>query len=175
MKNILMVTCIICLSASVMQAQDTKVKTDKKQKQDELHIKVKEAQNPDIYIDGKKYDYTILELLDQSKIESVNVLKGESAIKEYNAPNGVIILKTKKGNESIDFSDGIKLKTEKDDNEKPPMVIIDGKVSNKEALEKLSPEGIEKIDVVKGEKAIKDYNAPNGVIIIKTKTRKGKN
>lgn len=165
-----MVTCIICLSASVILAQDTKVKTDKKQK-DELHIKVKESQNPDIYIDGKKYDYAILELLDQSKIESVNVLKGESAIKEYNAPNGVILVKTKKGNESIDFSDGVKFRTEKPDSENPPMVIIDGKVSNKEALEKLSPESIATINVVKGEKAIKDYNAPNGVIIVKTKTR----
>ena len=31
------------------------------------------------------------------------------------------------------------------------------------------PENIEKMEVVKGEKAVTKYNAPNGVIIITTK------
>jgi len=34
-------------------------------------------------------------------------------------------------------------------------------------LGNLLPENIESLDVVKGEKALKEYNAPNGVIIIK--------
>ncbi|WP_302850535.1 hypothetical protein [Polaribacter litorisediminis] len=38
----------------------------------------------------------------------------------------------------------------------------------------LLPENIESVDVVKGEKALKEYNAPNGVIIIIKKKKNKK-
>ena len=155
MKNILMLTCVLLFSITQTYGQD------------KLKIELKDDPKPDVYIDGKKYDHEIFELLDQDKIESVNVIKGEQAEKEYNAPNGVILIKTKKGSIKIEKDDKIVIKNK--DGDKNPIFIIDGKSSNKEVLEKLSPDDIESIEVVKGEKAIEKYNAPNGVIIIKTK------
>ncbi len=160
MKNLLMIACLIGMSASFIHAQDN------------IHVKVKDAPEPDIYIDGKKYDYAIFELLDQSKIESVNVIKHERAIEEYNAPNGVVIIKTKKADQQITVDDDIKIKSRNGDED--PVIIMDGKVSNKEELSKVSPHDIASIDVLKGKKAIDEYNAPNGVIIVKTKAAKKK-
>ena len=155
MKNILIVTCIFCISVSHILAQD------------KLEVQLKDAPKPDIYIDGKKYDHDIFDLLDQSKIESINVIKDEQAMKEYNAPNGVIIIKTKKASQQIVKVDEQEIKIA--DSDKDPVIIINGKVSNKEILTKLSPDNIESIEVVKGQKAIDQYKAPNGVVIVKTK------
>ena len=49
------------------------------------------------------------------------------------------------------------------------MIIVDGKVSDKESIKALSPDNIYNIEVFKDEKALEKYNAPNGAIIIKTK------
>ena len=155
MKNILVVTCIFCLSASNILAQD------------KLKLELKDAPKPDIYIDGKKYDHDIFDLLDQSKIESVNVIKDEKALKEYNEPNRVVIVKTKKAAKQIvtvnekEISETI--------SDKDPAIIIDGKVSDKETLSKLSPDDVETINVFKGQQAIDKYNAPNGAVVVKTK------
>ncbi|MEM6321991.1 MAG: hypothetical protein AAF960_30305, partial [Bacteroidota bacterium] len=123
---------------------------------------------PDIYVDGKKFDFP-LELLDKDKIESVNVIKGKKAIQEYQAKNGVVLITTKKSSKKMTESD---YKEVKDAINKSPKVIIDGKESDRATLEKLSPDDIESINVVKGEQAMKKYNAANGVVIIVTK--KGK-
>lgn len=145
-----------------------------------IKLKVKEGPNPDIYIDGKKYDYAIMDLLDQSKIASVDVIKGEKALKEYNAANGVILIKTKGASEK-GIEPGIKFRSSKDQivlsPSKPsdPLIIVDGKVMSKEQLSKLAPDEIDNINVVKGEKALNEYNAPNGVIIVETKSGKKKN
>ena len=155
MKNILIITCIFCLPAFHILAQD------------KLKVALKDGAEPDLYIDGIKYNHAIIELLDQSKIESVNVIKDEQAIKEYNAPNGVVIIKTKMAAKGVDSVDE-KGKTI-GNSDKEPLVIINGKVSDKEAASKLSPEDIESINVIKGEQAIKEYNAPYGVVIVKTK------
>ena len=154
MKNTLLIAVIFCLSSAPVFAQDN------------LKVKIKDPK-PDIYIDGKKYDHDILEFLDQNKIESVNVIKDEKALKKYNAPNGVILITTKKASEQI--SNDIEKEVFTTEDNKNPIFIIDGKVSTKETLSKLSPDDIEKIEVVKGQKAIDDYAAPNGVIIVKTK------
>ena len=39
----------------------------------------------------------ILQTISPDDIESINVLKDEKAIEEYDAPNGVILVTTKKG------------------------------------------------------------------------------
>ncbi len=54
--------------------------------------------SPLIYIDGKKTTTEEMKELDTEKIESMNVLKGESAIKKYgeNGKDGVIEINTKK-------------------------------------------------------------------------------
>lgn len=158
MKNVLIITCVCCLSIFNILAQN------------DLQVELKDSTKPDMYIDGEKYDYKIFELIDQSKIESVNVIKDEQALKEYNAPNGVVIIKTKKASQHLITVDEKSIKIS--DNGIKPVVIIDGKVSNQDALSKLLPKNIKTIEVFKGKKAIDLYNAPNGAIIVKTKNTK---
>ncbi|NJB72329.1 hypothetical protein GGR42_002820 [Saonia flava] len=165
MKKLILTASAVLLSISLIQAQDKK---EKDQVKEFIHLEVKDGAQPDIYVDGKKFDFP-MELLDADKIESVNVLKGDKAIKEYNAKNGVVLVTTKMSGNKIDKVDYNKVK---DTIDKYPMVIIDGEESNQAMLEKLSPDDIESINVVKGEQAMKKYKAANGVVIVKTK--KGK-
>lgn len=151
--NKIAVLLIIIMCGFEMPAQEV----EKKEKS--LQIKLKDARELVVYIDGKQYDADIVDLLDPDKIESVNVIKGEEARKKYNAPDGVILITSKKN------TDNLEAKTDAD----YPMIILDGKVSRREELAKLDPNQIESIEVIKGEKAVEQYKAPNGVIVIKTK------
>lgn len=187
MKHIFLAASIICLSISISQAQETKSNDEKNQSQESLHIKVKDEVKPDIYINGKKYDFEILELLDADKIESMSVVKGEQAIKEYDAPNGVILITAKKKTDSSmtikstgnskDQSNNSTITirgtgTNASNTSDSPMIIIDGKVSSKDHLEKMSSDDVHSIEVLKGDEAMKNYNSKSGVIVVTTK--KGK-
>lgn len=162
MKYLILTFFGVLLSISSVQSQDN----DKaKQKNTNLHIELKDGAKPDVYVDGKKFDFPI-ELLDKDQIESIEVVKGEKAMNEYNAKNGVVLVTTK-----ISSSHKIELKYNKVEGEidKKPMVIIDGKETNQESLKNLAPDDIESISVVKGEQAMKKYNAAHGVILVTTK------
>lgn len=174
-KYIILGLTVWCLTAGSVMAQDKKVKKDVK-------ISLKDGAEPDVYIDGIKYDHQIISLLDPAKIKSMNVLKSDKALEEYNAPNGVILITSTNSDEEVKPSDTefkIRKTSDADPNasttikirggEGDPMVIIDGKVASKEELSKLSPESIEKINVIKDEKAKKEYNSETGVIIVTTK------
>jgi len=167
MKNLVLTACTLLLSISLIQAQEKK---EKNQKKESIRIEVKDGAKPDIYVDGKKFDFP-MELLDVNKIASVNVVKGDKAIKEYNAKHGVVLITTKKASNKVYTFD---YKEVKDKIDKIPMVIIDGEKSNRDILGKLSPDDIESIDIIKDEQAMKKYNAANGVVIVKTKKRKKK-
>ncbi|NRD23921.1 hypothetical protein HNV10_11745 [Winogradskyella litoriviva] len=169
MKKIILTACAIFLSILLMQAQKNNEAKKDSSLVEKLHVKLKDGAKPDIYVDGKKFDFSI-DLLDEDKIESVFVIKGEKAITEYNSPNGVILITTKK---NVDAEKSTEKTSEISiTDEKSPLVIIDGKITNKGSLKNLSPDDIEKIEVFKDEKAIKKYNAPNGAIIITTKKKK---
>ncbi len=75
-----------------------------------VFVGLKDSLNPDIYIDGIKYDHKIVDLIDPDKIQSINVLKGEAAIKEYNAPNGVILITSKKEDKNNEIGTQIRVK-----------------------------------------------------------------
>lgn len=163
MKKIIITTFVLLLSATIIRAQD------KKEKEIKIHLESSEDVKPVVYVDGKLFEFPI-ELLDADQIESVNVLKGEKAMKEYNAQHGVVLITTKLSDDKIVKLD---LMAEVDGaSDKNPMVIIDGKQSNREVFVKLSPEDIESVNVVKGEEAMKKYNATNGVIVVQTKKEK---
>ncbi len=164
MKKIILTTCVIVLSICLVQAQTT----DKSPKQETLHVKLKDGAKPDIYVDGKKFDFP-LDLLDTDRIESVDVIKGKMAIKEYNSKHGVIIITTKKKELKVNEPQPQVKVIDYADIKKTPKIIIDKKNSSQEVLNKLSPDDIESIKVIKDEQAVKKYNAPNGVIIITTK------
>ena len=52
--------------------------------------------DPVIVIDGKRFeDASVLKSLDPQKIKSITVLKNEESLKEYDAPNGVIVVELK--------------------------------------------------------------------------------
>lgn len=164
MKKLLFICFLIGITISI-QAQVVKVESKNDEKKEVLTVKVKDGKQPDVYIDGKKYDSEILELLDQNKIESISVIKAEQAIQEYNAPNGVILIKTKKEESKITLKGDVKIGAS------DPKILIDGEVSDQKILKKLSPDNIHSISVVKGEKAVKEYNAPNGAVIVTTKKK----
>lgn len=137
-------------------------------------------EKPLFIIDGEKYTSNEFEALNISpdQIERMDVLKGESALEKYGekAKNGVVIITKKKEGSIVppapinppsvstlvDVNDGT-----------PPLFVVDGKQyssSEFEALD-LNPNMIERVDVFKGESAIKKYGqtAENGVVSITTK------
>ena len=113
--------------------------------------------------------------MDFDKISSVDILKDEAAIKKYNSPNGVIVITSKNTyDENLKDTGALnnsqfKLNKKKGENKPEPLIILDGKVVEKSKMNNLNPDEIEEIEVIKGEKAIKKYNAPNGVIKITSK------
>jgi len=179
MKKLLITIALLLFTFTTAQAQD---KNEKEEEKVELHVKVKDGAKPDIYVDGKKFDFEV-SLLDPTKIASMNVVKGKEALENYNAPNGVILITTTKtkGEESTSFiiKDVKKneatlslKKTEirlRDKNAKDPLIIIDGKEVTKVELKKLKPEQIDAIEVIKDKLAKEKYGSDSGVIIVKTK------
>ncbi len=173
MKNLILTVCAtVFLSSFFIQAQENKVDRTNNQKQATLHLKVKDGAKPDIYVNGKKFDFS-LEIIDKNMIKSVSVIKGEKAINEYKAPQGVILVTTKKKKDLKKDKLSLKGKIDKINNiNNNPLVIIDGKKQDQNMLNKLNPDDIENILILKDEVAIKKYNSPGGVIIIKTKKKK---
>lgn len=167
MRKIVLAIVIICISFSTVEAQKKDVKKEIKES---IEVKFKDDAKPTVFVDGKKFDFPV-DLIDPNKIASVSIVKGKVALEKFNAPNGVVLIITKEGEEierhkmKLD-EEGI---TKVFSNDKKPIVYIDGKLSDEKTLKKLSPKNIEKIDVIKGDAAKKKYNAPNGVILITTK------
>ncbi|KGK28836.1 hypothetical protein [Cellulophaga sp. E6(2014)] len=165
MRKLILTACVLLCSISFVTAQEIKIEKKDDQPKEKLHVKVKEGAEPAIYVDGKKFEFS-MDLINNEMIASVAVVKGDKALKEYNAPNGVILVTTHKNKEANQSKEGINFKNEE------PVILINGKVATKEMLDKLSPDDIEKIEIFKDEKAIEKYGAPNGAIIVTTK--KGK-
>lgn len=98
-------------------------------------------------------------------IASMNVLKGKSAIAIYGdqGENGVIQIITKK--------EAAKIEVSSDDAK--PIYVIDGKIKDGTAIKEVSPDQIEAVKVLKGEKAIAKYGSKgkNGVIEITLKKK----
>ncbi len=153
MRNLLIVTTVLLFSASSLMAQG------------QLKMALKDSSSVDYYIDGKKVDYEIARLLDPAKLGTIKVLKDKASLKKYKAKVGVIWIESdkttvgEKGKITVRNSKGTIY----------PMYIIDGEKVERGALMDLDPNDIKDITVVKGEEALKDYNAANGAIIITTK------
>ena len=158
MKSVIIIVSLVFISSFPMSGQDN------------LKMELKDDLKPHLYIDGKKYDHDIFDLLDQSKIATVNVIKDDQAHIKYNAPNGVILVTTKKAAaERIVEVDKKEIRINSSD--KDPLIVIDGEISDRATLSKLSPDDIATIDVIKGEKAMEQYEAPYGVVVVKTKKK----
>ncbi|WP_347839060.1 carboxypeptidase-like regulatory domain-containing protein [uncultured Draconibacterium sp.] len=106
--------------------------------------------------DGKKYDGEVSDI-DAESIESINILKGESAIEKYGpaAKDGAIVIKSK---------NAAKI-------EGAPLVYVDG-IKYEGEMDDIKPEDIESISVLKDATAVVRFGAEakDGVILITTKS-----
>jgi TonB-dependent SusC/RagA subfamily outer membrane receptor len=156
--------------------------------------------NPSYYLDGVKINEKEMKDISINGIASINVLKGEQAIKKYreDGKNGVveIILKDIQRKDqlpnkewsninanqnqikSLQMANGVKIEFKGDidtavGNKKTPLYILDG-VPLKTSIElsKLNEEEFESISVLKNPSSISLYGneGKNGVILITTKT-----
>ncbi|MEZ5000638.1 MAG: TonB-dependent receptor plug domain-containing protein [Bacteroidales bacterium] len=167
MKKMISIIGLMLLVISYSSAQEAVVKPDTVQKGKNVIVKVKEGVNAVVFIDGKKYDSEILEILDPEKIEKMEVFKGEEAKKKFDTENAIVITtKVKAGSRIVirgvaDTRPG----TEK------PVIIVDGKVCDSGILDTISPEDIQSVQVLKDEKSLEKYNTTVGVIFVKTKKK----
>jgi TonB-dependent SusC/RagA subfamily outer membrane receptor len=120
---------------------------------------------PLFVVDGKIVSKGEATAIDHKNIDSINILKGESAIKKYGekGKNGVVEIAKKK------------LLIKETPNAKnttgaitSPVYFYDGKEISKDEMKEIPPNHIESINVLKGGDAIKKYGekGKNGVIEI---------
>ena len=144
--------------------KDGKLIQEKKEKN--VLVFSSDKEKPLVYIDGKLSDNDGLESTNPNSIKSVSVLKDKAAIEKYGekGKNGVILITTKENKKSATLFNSDK---------EEPIIYIDGELSKNEVLKKLDPDSIEKMEVLKGEKAIEEYGekAKNGVILITLKKK----
>lgn len=173
MRKLFLTLGIVSLLTFSIQAQEKTNEVVKTKESKSAFVEIKDGAKPDVYIDGKKYDSEILDLIDPDKIKSISVYKGESAMEKFQTENVIEII-TKKDNMNITVkSDRINIISygKANDNEKHPVIIIDGKLKDKEEMKELSPDDIKQIEVLKDEKTLKKYNTKVGVILITTKIK----
>ena len=121
---------------------------------------------PLFIIDGVEVKKADLNNIDPNNIESMSVLKDDEAINKYGSrgKNGVIVITTKKAKSNIRLnSKGLGIPD--------PLYILDGVEISKSDLEKIDKDTIEKMTVIKDEKATDKYGdkGKNGVVEIYTK------
>jgi TonB-dependent SusC/RagA subfamily outer membrane receptor len=123
------------------------------------------GKTPLYIIDGETYKYPGHPFLDPGSIESVSVLKSDSAIKAYGEKNkdGVVIIQTK---ESFRTSSAPSVIFSTDNK---PLYFVDGKITTD--ITDLDLNDIKSINVLKNQTATEIYGeeAKNGVIIIETR------
>lgn len=141
-----------------------------------------EMEEPLVIIDGVRQGFGKDKIahLKPEEIESVNVLKGETAAGKYgeDGQHGVIEVTTKGQRsvgekEEIEIPSSTKIRIRQPENNEDPLFVVDGKVigKGKTKLEYLDPMDIESINVLKGESAVVKYgdDGQNGVVVVQTK------
>ncbi|MCD2260396.1 M56 family metallopeptidase [Psychroserpens luteolus] len=145
------------------------------------NIFISESDDPLFIIDGKVVEKADFEDVDSEQIQSINVLKGTTAVQSYGgkAKNGVVVM-TKKGggnkfvvrgagkNNTIGTYEFIQSDGEQ------PLIIVDGKAITTGTISDINPNAINSIDVIKDQRAVKVYGekGKNGVIVVNTKSPK---
>jgi TonB-dependent SusC/RagA subfamily outer membrane receptor len=161
-----------------MQGNIEKVNIEFKEK--DAVVKVSDKQNfkltnkngtePLYVIDGKITTGEVLSKLSPNQIESVDVLKDNSATVLYGeqGKNGVVLIKTKKTTSLLSDNSAITFKRK---TKEEPLYVVNDVITTTQAVEKIIPSEIESVDVLKDNTATELYGdkGKNGVIIIKTK------
>ncbi|WP_273275661.1 M56 family metallopeptidase [Maribacter polysiphoniae] len=125
---------------------------------------------PLIVIDGVVSEDKAIEEIDPTDIESISVLKDDSAKKKYGkkGKNGVVEITTKKGGEEEEEVKKIEF-TQSDNNTKP-LFLIDGREVDEKEIKQLDPSDVKTVNVLKDDAAKKKYGkkGQNGVVEITT-------
>ncbi len=121
------------------------------------------SEKPLIIVAGEEWpSHLDINLIDASRINKLEVLKGESATSKYGnkGKNGVILIDIKPGGTEMKVRSGVELSQ--------PVFYLNGKKVTRQAIELIDPVKIKSVDVLKGEKAVDKYGdeGKNGVIEI---------
>ena len=151
------------------------------------------GKHPLYIVDGKTISEAEIQKINAEDIESISVLKNNSAIGMYGnkGKDGVILITTKKSNRDVlsigtgtmdslrgDVKNLIKRTQENSSQnldqilENPPLIIVDGEKMSKDfELNSINPDEIQSMSVLKDKSAIEIYGeeGKNGVIIITKK------
>lgn len=150
--------------------QDTTKVTVWNKKQKVIEELSDDAKRAIFMVDGTQTNYDKVQVIDPQEIDNVSVLKGDAATSVYGteAKDGVVIITTKNNGHSssterrIGVSDG------------NPLILMNGVAITKEEMDKINPDDIESVNVLKGEQATRLYGekGKNGVVIITPKGEK---
>ena len=140
------------------------------------------SEEKEIIINGKKQKFWIHKLGEklisndkiteiQLEIKDLDSLKVLNVNDEDNASENIFIIKTddnKFSEQKIVKKENIVLRSSNNDK---PLVIVDGKERSSKEMKEISPDSIEKVEVLKGKSAIDKFGekGKNGVILITTK------
>ncbi|WP_324670798.1 M56 family metallopeptidase [Hymenobacter sp. GOD-10R] len=175
-------------STAAAQPTTVDISAEAKEKRD-----VKLPDNMIYFIDGRESDKSVLAAMDPATIESMSIFKGEQAQKLFSVKTaGVIsiITKANKNSEAVQRfkqryslsatgqdpnSANIKVTTtgnqEKANFPANVLIVVNGQESTTQAAEALDVKSIDRMEVLKGQKAIDQYGekGKNGVILVTTK------
>lgn len=126
-------------------------------------LSVDTSERPLIIVAGEEWpSHMDLNVIDASRINKLEVLKGESATSKYGnkGKNGVILIDIKPGGTVVKLRSAVELAQ--------PVFYLNGKKATRKAIELIDPAKIKSVNVLKGEKAVDKYgdDGKNGVIEI---------
>lgn len=134
-------------------------------------------------VDGKKVSREEIDKLSPDQIKSVTVLKGKMAVEKYGdeAKGGALLISTKESDDTQPMKNALSTLNHHTDSvaayvKQIPNIIyvVDGKKVSEKKFNKLSPNDIASITVLKGGEANKKYGAKenDNVLIITTRKKK---
>jgi hypothetical protein len=127
------------------------------------------SQQPIYIINGKKASYEEVQKIEPTSIARIDVLKGVKALNEYgqDGKHGVVSIHLKSNSSNDKEDEIIELLP---DNEL--LYYLNDKPITKKEFEKISPEDIATVDVLKGEAATKQFGAKAAKGVIKVYLKK---
>ena len=89
---------ILFIAGLFFAIQTSHAQTNKTDSLGYIHAVLKPDSLPLLIVDGKVKDYSYMQTIDTSLIQSVNIYNGNKAIKKYGkkAANGVVVVHTKR-------------------------------------------------------------------------------
>jgi hypothetical protein len=142
--------------------------------------KMVDSLNVLVFVDGVEKDMEVVKNMDSKDISEVRVYKNEKAMKQYGerAKDGVIVVTTKviNTNDDKNGNSSANIVVNMKDGMDKALYVIDGIKQKSGDLNKIDPNTIATVDVLKGEAATRLYgdDAKNGVVIISTKSSDSK-